>query len=90
MATRRKWLCLDCQVDTGKLHEHYFVKNEVWFLVVDSNKGMLCVGCLEARLGRPLLSSDFTDAYINNPKFAPMSARLLARINGHALRSQAG
>lgn len=80
MASRMKWKCLDCKEDTGKMREHYFVKTEVWMRVHHSIRGMLCVGCLETRLGRRLEPGDFTDAHINNPRLYPMSDRLRNRI----------
>lgn len=80
MASRQKWLCLDCKEDTGKMHEHYFVKTEVWMQAHHSIRGMLCVGCLEQRVGRPLCREDFTDASINNPSLFPMSDRLRSRL----------
>jgi hypothetical protein len=78
--SRRKWRCLDCGVDTGKTHEHYFVKSQVWMQAHHSIRGMLCVGCLENRLGRRLKKDDFTDAHINNPRLYPMSDRLRNRL----------
>lgn len=74
-----KWLCLDCGENT-KL-EHYFVRNEVWFGEAHMTEvGMLCVSCLEARIGRQLVPEDFTDAHINDPRTHPMSMRLLFRL----------
>jgi hypothetical protein len=81
MSKRRMWMCLDCHEDTGKMREHYFVKTEVWMKVHHSVYGMLCVGCLENRLGRSLCANDFTDAHINNPRLYPMSDRLRSRLN---------
>lgn len=78
--SRQKWLCLDCKVDTGKISEHYFVNTPLWMEVVGTNKGMLCVGCLEKRIGRKLILQDFTDCYLNNPKKNTMSVRLQSRI----------
>lgn len=78
--SRKKFFCLDCSIDTGKIHEHYFIKTDVWLSVVGSIKGMLCVGCIEDRLKRKLVSSDFTDATVNNPKFEPKSQRLMQRM----------
>lgn len=75
--SRRKFLCLDCGVDTGRIKEHYFIKTDLWLSVVDSKKGMLCIGCLEKRLGRPLVKADFTNSYINSPRFEPKSQRLM-------------
>lgn len=62
------------------MREYYFVHTELWLSVVDSNKGMLCVGCLESRLGRELTSADFTGAYINRPDIFEHSMRLLSRL----------
>ena len=73
-------MCLDCGIDTGKAHEHYFVKTDLWLSVVGSKTGMLCVGCIEHRIDRPLGPSDFTSAHINNPRLYPMSDRLRNRI----------
>ena len=41
---------------------------ELWRRIVpeNSHKGMLCIGCVEARLGRTLDSGDFLDAPINH------------------------
>ena len=74
-------MCLDCKIDTGKAHEHYFVHTSLWLRAVGSKTGMLCVGCLEGRIGRRLEGSDFSTAHINNPKLYPMSDRLRNRIN---------
>ena len=79
-ASRKKWLCLDCKIDTGKIREHYFIETELWLSVVGSKSGMLCVSCLEKRLGRKLSPADFPQVHINNPKLYGMSARLLDRL----------
>lgn len=69
MARRNaKWNCVDCGQDTK--YEHYFVHGEVWFVEAGMpERGMLCIKCLESRIGRRLKASDFTDAYINDPKY---------------------
>lgn len=79
--SRKKWLCLDCGIDTGKIHEHYFINTNLWLRMVGSKTGMLCVGCLEKRMGRKLKKSDFPSVHINNPKLYPVSARLLERLS---------
>lgn len=78
--SKRKWLCLDCQENTSHMKEHYYVTLDVWSAVHDSECGMLCIGCLETRLGRTLTSADFTSAHINDPKRNSMSDRLRSRI----------
>lgn len=76
--------CMDCNRDTTKLKEHFYVKKEIWGAAHNSERGFLCVECLEGRLKRRLCKSDFTEATINNPrqKGVQMSALLLSRING--------
>ena len=78
--TRRKFKCLDCQVDTGKIHEHYFIHTATWLSVVKSIRGMLCVGCLEKRLERRLTKADFPDITVNNPRYEAKSQRLMERM----------
>jgi Protein of unknown function len=53
------WLCLDCRKDT--FDEYYFVHNHLWRRAVDKSQrhGMLCLSCLQLRLGRPLMRDDF-------------------------------
>lgn len=80
MKSRKKFLCMDCKVDTGKLNEHYFLSNEVWNKVHKSNKGMLCIGCCESRLGRKLKSNDFTKCTLNGFNHGIKSARLTERL----------
>jgi hypothetical protein len=48
------------------MKEFYFVHTSIWLSVMDGIQGMLCIGCLEVRLGRRLVASDFTDASINS------------------------
>lgn len=49
--------CQDCDVCTNDLDEYYMVRDDIWPLA--PNGGMLCIGCLEARLGRELNAADF-------------------------------
>ena len=77
--SRRKWLCVDC--DRNTKFEHYFVRPEVWFdLARMPETGMLCITCLELRIGRELNANDFTNAHINNPKTNQMTDLLRSRI----------
>lgn len=81
MSSRKKFHCLDCKVDTGKIGEHYMLKDSVWFKVHSSNVGMLCIGCLERRLGRQVTKQDFNDSHVNrmaSGKF--ISQRLMQRL----------
>jgi len=78
---KAKWDCVDCDSNTS--YEHYFVQTQVWFDQAGMGEvGMLCIGCLELRIGRRLTPEDFTSAHINNPKTHPMTDRLRSRILG--------
>jgi hypothetical protein len=62
----REKLCLDCDIDTIAIAEYYVVEEAVWLQANPGSKGMLCIGCLEVRLGRRLTPADFTDSPIND------------------------
>lgn len=38
-----------------------------WWYGMASGQEILCIGCLEQRLGRTLMDYDFTDARVNDP-----------------------
>ncbi len=67
--------CRDCGIDTtprdgeGNPHvsgwEWYVVRDEVWKQATSDERGILCIGCLEERLGRQLTPQDFADLPIN-------------------------
>lgn len=60
------FLCVDCTRDTGRIGEYYMVHDDIWNSVVTEGDGMLCITCLETRLGRELTKRDFTDVPLNN------------------------
>jgi hypothetical protein len=63
------YICADCGTDTTPCPgewEYYMVHNTVWSCA-QMKGGFLCVGCLEARLGRKLEPCDFTDVIGNDP-----------------------
>lgn len=73
--------CKDCGVDTARIGEHYMLKDSVWYSAYAHERGMLCIGCLEKRLGRQLTKADFNDSHVNRP--APgkvFSMRLMSRL----------
>lgn len=75
--------CVLCGVDTWKVHEYYMVKERIW-KKHGPHKGMLCIGCLEERMGRKLVAKDFTDAPINTDpedKLWARSVRLRDRLS---------
>lgn len=73
--------CWDCNVCTLCIDEYYMVDNGTWEVATEDfgGHGMLCIGCLEARLGGKLIASDFPDYPINRG-FFPYSTRLLNRL----------
>ena len=74
--------CAACSINTLHINEYYMVTDEVWQAAWPRQRGMLCIGCLENRLGRELTASDFTDAPINRGYFK-YSERLAARLAAH-------
>jgi hypothetical protein len=55
-----KFRCIDCGKNTQG-GEYYMVYNEIWAASgVAPHGGMLCLACLERRIGRPLTMGDFT------------------------------
>jgi hypothetical protein len=69
---------VDCSISTRAIHEYYSVTDELWSRYGPA-VGMLCIGCLETRLGRRLVPADFTDAPINTLDVAPRSKRAIVR-----------
>ena len=77
---------LDCRRDTTALGEYYMVRDRIWLRVNPREKGMLCIGCVEERLGRRLAPTDFTDAPVNTSReyTREHSPRLRLRLQGAA------
>ena len=90
--------CADCGMDTapctgrrGCRHkgrwEYYMVRAEVWS-AGGLASGFLCIGCLEARLGRVLTPSDFPALPVN--EWSPWDTpRLESRKNVHGMCTDA-
>jgi hypothetical protein len=85
------FLCLDCSVDTAELQEYYMLRREVWrginppTLAAPRSEGMLCIGCVEARLGRKLTYEDFLWAPINLHAVFNGSERLRDRMGADGM-----
>jgi hypothetical protein len=69
--------CLDCGTNVVRLGEYFMVWDDVWLRANPDDRGMLCIGCLEQRLGRQLYPLDFADAPVN---FDHVGPRLRSRI----------
>lgn len=75
------WNCIDCGIHTGLHLEYYMVRDDVWALSgLGGHDGMLCIACLEDRIGRALTPDDFPDLPINSGGAFAFSALLLARL----------
>jgi hypothetical protein len=81
--------CADCGVGTHSIDEWYMVKDDVWEQAWAGRRKswhslpgqqILCIGCLEERIGRTLTCHDFTDAPVNDPHESNISARLRDRL----------
>lgn len=66
--------CMDCGMKTAPFDgewEDYIVHDELWRAAgCNPEEGVgefLCVGCLEARLGRRLTPEDFTEGLVSDP-----------------------
>lgn len=62
-------------------HEYYMVHHHIWEAAVPDEterRIFLCIGCLERRLGRRLVSTDFAEVPVNY--FPDKSLRLLNRL----------
>jgi hypothetical protein len=62
--------CVDCDYDTFSGREYYIVQDAIWKAAAAASPrlpgglGLLCIGCLERRLGRELTRADFE---LDNP-----------------------
>lgn len=72
--------CVDCYLDTYEADEYYMVHNHLW-TIYGPKRGMLCIGCLEERMGRKLNAADFTDYPINRNPDQYRSSRLRNRLS---------
>lgn len=79
--------CHDCGVEVssaldGGEREFYMVLDDVWALTgLEPEGGCLCVGCIEARIGRALMRVDFVAVPLNDPDlYGNFSERLLDRL----------
>ena len=78
-----RWLCLDCDKDTDKSEEYYMLWYRIWRSINYKIDGMLCLDCVEKRLGRELIGADFSKAPINESQArrCPAVALRLARLS---------
>jgi hypothetical protein len=60
------FICMDCGKDTAlDDKDYYMVKFEIWDKFV-GHSGMLCMDCMEKRIGHKLTKDDILDCPLNN------------------------
>lgn len=72
--------CITCDINTFYIHEYYMIQDDLWKKVNPKKKGMMCIGCVELKLGRTLTSGDFPDYPVNSLNFFRQSERLVNRL----------
>lgn len=73
--------CHDCGHDTRLMCELYMVTERLWDeLMAGTGVHMICIGCLEQRLGRRLGHEDFINCPLNYEDFGRHSLRLRHRL----------
>ncbi|GAA1591979.1 hypothetical protein GCM10009764_13630 [Nocardia ninae] len=80
---RDEFRCHGCGLPTAPLDgpdEWYTVHDHVWQCAAASADNILCIGCLETRLGRRLHHTDFVAAALNDPNYGHHSPRLQSRL----------
>jgi hypothetical protein len=92
--------CADCGIGTIRLGEWYMVRDDVWEQAwcrrrkswqVLPGQEVLCIGCLEKRLGRTLMACDFIDAPVNDPSNkGNVSQRMRARLTSTECQRRRG
>lgn len=76
---KKVFACVDCSVCTHEIDEYYMVHDHLWEKA-GMTFGMLCIGCLETRLGRRLNSRDFPRYPVNHGSMFQRSERLKSRL----------
>ena len=81
--------CTDCRCKPWEMGEDFYVIEGLWLFIMPRNKQdhVICLGCFEKRLGRPLTRKDFKPWFRNNqwhgankPLNNPLSDRLANRL----------
>jgi hypothetical protein len=85
--------CADCGLGTLTAGEWYMINDGVWEQAWlgrrktwhgrVAGQEVLCIGCLEQRLGRTLVASDFSDMLVNDPDKENVSERLRHRLSAY-------
>jgi hypothetical protein len=81
---RTSFACADCGVCTLAIGEYYMVEDTLWEQAWAGRQRqgpeLLCIGCLEARIGRSLVAGDFKRVPLNDPEGPEISTRMQDRL----------
>lgn len=55
-----------------------------WNLTGLGKFGMLCINCIEKRIGRKLNAKDFNNSYLNKPRTGSISNTLITRMRARS------
>ena len=86
MEESESYYCMDCGVDILEIKEFYMIHDELWAQINPQLEGLLCIGCVEKRLGRKLKPEDFLPYKTNSYLIVPQSNRLKSRILGKRVK----
>jgi len=65
----REPLCLDCDIDIHVIGHYCMLTAPVWAQTgLGPEGGLLCLDCIEARIGRPLRYTDFRKCDVKGPR----------------------
>ena len=63
----KRFQCMDCGISTFHDDKNYYMlNNDLWKSIVPNIDGMLCIHCVEERLGRKVKYDDFSDVPLNH------------------------
>lgn len=84
MASLDEFICIECNINTSDIQEYYMIQDYLWKQVNPQINGMLCIGCVETKLGRTLISTDFPSYPVNQIGVFLKSERLINRLTTHS------
>ena len=74
-------MCQDCGHDTRAMGEYYMLRDRIWLEATEEDYAfMLCIKCVEARLGRTLTWHDFKQGVPINEGYFPRSLLMRKRL----------
>ena len=81
--------CLHCHRAVAAF-DYFMLRDDVWRRVHDTNRGMMHLECVEARLGRTLRRSDFAARARINGMMSHLNPRLRERYDPSTFELQRG